>query len=93
MQDNLNAFAALPRTSQKEVRFRLTEYLGGNTFEKTLDNGAIPLHEVQNHYPMKTSNFSDFYCSLEHTENVRLNYISFFCELLTDLLSAQRYLE
>ncbi|KAL4936357.1 hypothetical protein BDV06DRAFT_227974 [Aspergillus oleicola] len=65
-QPTLNAFASLPKSSQSEVRSRLINYLSD---EATKNEYAIPLSRVKNHYPMDTKNFSDFYCSLEHTEN------------------------
>ncbi|KAL4955938.1 hypothetical protein BDW69DRAFT_159719 [Aspergillus filifer] len=65
-QSTLNTFASLPKPSQREVRRILQKVL---LDESTKDKYAIPLKDVRNHYPMATKNFTDFYCSLEHTEN------------------------
>ncbi|KAL4864726.1 hypothetical protein BDV12DRAFT_175700 [Aspergillus spectabilis] len=62
----LNAFAALSRASQREVRALLTTHLSN---PEVVEKYAIPLAKVRNHFPMDTRNFSDFYCSLEHTQN------------------------
>ncbi|KFY83116.1 hypothetical protein V498_08291 [Pseudogymnoascus sp. VKM F-4517 (FW-2822)] len=67
--DNLNAFAALPRSVQIQVRQRLIELLSRPDYVNFLEAALTPLENVTNHYPMKTTNFSDFYCSLEHTRN------------------------
>ncbi|KAF3762631.1 hypothetical protein M406DRAFT_263748 [Cryphonectria parasitica EP155] len=66
-REYLNAFAALPKASRKLARERLTEYLSGE--EAHAYPAFIPLNEIENHFPMDTRNFSDFYCSLEHTKN------------------------
>ncbi|KAL4922388.1 hypothetical protein BDW62DRAFT_52326 [Aspergillus aurantiobrunneus] len=67
-QPTLNTFAALPKSSQREVRALLTTLLSDkNTTIRS--KYAIPLHITTNHFPMDTRNFSDFYCSLEHTQN------------------------
>ncbi|KAL4886828.1 hypothetical protein BJY04DRAFT_176628 [Aspergillus karnatakaensis] len=65
-QSTLDAFAALPKASRKEVRAILTKEL---TNPDVVEKYSIPLNKVTNHYPMDTKNFSDFYCSLEHTTN------------------------
>ncbi|KAL4908825.1 hypothetical protein BDW74DRAFT_187333 [Aspergillus multicolor] len=65
-QPNLNTFAALPKSTHSQVRALLTEHLANPS---TRAKYAIPLEKVKNHYPMDTKNFSDFYCSLEHTQN------------------------
>ncbi|KAL4928976.1 uncharacterized protein BDV17DRAFT_298284 [Aspergillus undulatus] len=66
----LNTFAALSKTSQRQVRAILKTTLSSSDFDETARKKyAIPLKNVTNHYPMDTRNFSDFYCSLEHTKN------------------------
>ncbi|KAL4795141.1 hypothetical protein BDV19DRAFT_399005 [Aspergillus venezuelensis] len=65
-QPTLNTFASLPKPSQRDVRRILQKALSDST---TKNKYAIPLSNVKNHYPMATKNFTDFYCSLEHTEN------------------------
>ncbi|BCS20853.1 uncharacterized protein APUU_21285S [Aspergillus puulaauensis] len=65
-QPTLNAFAALPKSSHSQVRDLLTTLLSN---ADTRPKYAIPLEKVTNHFPMDTKNFSDFYCSLEHTQN------------------------
>ncbi|OHE90787.1 fumarylacetoacetase [Colletotrichum orchidophilum] len=69
--DNLNAFAALPKTSRLQVREKLIELLskGDVTKEAETKDTFHPLEAVEMHFPMDTRNFSDFYCSLEHTKN------------------------
>ncbi|KAL4804402.1 hypothetical protein BDV18DRAFT_30823 [Aspergillus unguis] len=67
-QSTLNTFAALPKSSQQEVRALLTAHFA-NTTPESRAKYAIPLDQVKNHYPMETKNFSDFYCSLEHAQN------------------------
>ncbi|KAL5336600.1 Fumarylacetoacetase, partial [Aspergillus crustosus] len=62
----LNTFAALPKSSQREVRALLTKHL---TDPEIVSKYAVPLDNVRSHFPMDTRNFSDFYCSLEHTQN------------------------
>jgi fumarylacetoacetase len=67
-QSTLNTFAALPIHTRAAVRAILTtELVKPGVREKY----GIPLEKVKNHFPMETRNFSDFYCSLEHTRNVR----------------------
>ncbi|KAL7936391.1 fumarylacetoacetate hydrolase [Trichoderma chlorosporum] len=66
LNDYLNGFAALPRSVRRAVREKLTQHLS------TVDASSpalIALSEIQNHFPMDTRNFSDFFCSLEHTQN------------------------
>ncbi|KAI9375144.1 hypothetical protein BJX61DRAFT_495030 [Aspergillus egyptiacus] len=65
-QPTLNTFAALPRSSQRQVRALLTTHLSNPEIRPKY---SIPLSRITNHYPMETRNFSDFYCSLEHTQN------------------------
>ncbi|KAL3487263.1 hypothetical protein BJX62DRAFT_246153 [Aspergillus germanicus] len=65
-QPTLNAFAALPIHTRAAVRAILTtELVKPDVREKY----GVPLEKVKNHFPMETRNFSDFYCSLEHTQN------------------------
>ncbi|KAL3475686.1 hypothetical protein BJX99DRAFT_229125 [Aspergillus californicus] len=65
-QPTLNTFAALPKTTQSEIRALLTTLLSNREIRSKY---SIPLGKVTNHFPMETKNFSDFYCSLEHTQN------------------------
>ncbi|KAL4981650.1 hypothetical protein BDW68DRAFT_172048 [Aspergillus falconensis] len=65
-QPTLNTFAALPKSTHRQVRALLTDHLAD---PNTRSKYAAPLAKVTNHYPMETKNFSDFYCSLEHTQN------------------------
>ncbi|RAK95510.1 2-hydroxyhepta-2,4-diene-1,7-dioate isomerase [Aspergillus ibericus CBS 121593] len=62
----LNTFASLPKETHVQTRAALLDLLSDNDIRKAY---AIPLSKVQNHLPMETKNFSDFYCSLEHTRN------------------------
>ncbi|OKP14843.1 Fumarylacetoacetase [Penicillium subrubescens] len=66
MQDNWNDFAVLPIGLQATVRARIRSGI----LDKIVDKALVPLSIVQNHLPMHTRNFSDFYCSLEHAKNV-----------------------
>lgn len=69
LKEYLNAFAALPRSTRQEVRKVLIEnLLAGHS--KLPKAALVPLANVVNHFPMDTRNFTDFYCSLEHTSNV-----------------------
>ncbi|KAJ5668504.1 uncharacterized protein N7477_007074 [Penicillium maclennaniae] len=66
----LNDFASLPIESRRQARQILRDSLPRLREDKARANQYfIPLGLVQNHYPMQTSNFSDFYCSLEHAQN------------------------
>ncbi|KAH8801424.1 hypothetical protein F5884DRAFT_684965 [Xylogone sp. PMI_703] len=67
--EDLNMFAALPESIRKQVRRVLIDHLSRDDYPELLGDSVIPLADVRNHFPMKTSNFSDFYCSLEHTIN------------------------
>ncbi|KAB5585768.1 fumarylacetoacetate hydrolase [Coniochaeta sp. 2T2.1] len=68
--DDLNGFAALPPSVRLALRRRLIQALSKpSRHDVHVAAAFIPLSDVTNHYPMKTSNFSDFYCSLEHTRN------------------------
>ncbi|CAK7211669.1 hypothetical protein SCUCBS95973_001193 [Sporothrix curviconia] len=51
---------------RKAVRETLQKHLSASTVPLPAE---VPLSEVQNHFPMETRNFSDFYCSLEHAIN------------------------
>ncbi|KAI2888297.1 hypothetical protein CBS63078_2070 [Aspergillus niger] len=62
----LNKFASLPKEAHVRTRAALVDLLSKNDIRKKY---AIPLSTVQNHLPMETKNFSDFYCSFEHTRN------------------------
>ncbi|KAL2870371.1 uncharacterized protein BJX67DRAFT_345393 [Aspergillus lucknowensis] len=69
-QPTLNTFAALPNATRKQVRAVLTTQLAENPDDIVANpKYATPLQRVTNHFPMDTRNFSDFYCSLEHTQN------------------------
>lgn len=65
----LNVFATTPKSTQAEVRACLVRFLEGAS-EADKDKYFIRLSLVTNHLPMATANFSDFYCSLEHAQNV-----------------------
>ncbi|PYH92849.1 2-hydroxyhepta-2,4-diene-1,7-dioate isomerase [Aspergillus ellipticus CBS 707.79] len=62
----LNTFASLSKETHTHTRAALTDLLSDDEIRKSY---AIPLSQVQNHLPMETKNFSDFYCSFEHTRN------------------------
>ena len=47
----------------------------------------IPLDQVTMHLPMHIGGYSDFYCSLEHCQNVRNSYFS--TEMTSNLLQFQ----
>ncbi|RDW58292.1 hypothetical protein BP5796_12222 [Coleophoma crateriformis] len=68
-QTTLNAFAALPSSSRLQVRETLIAFLSDNSLHGRFPDAFISLENIKNHYPMQTFNFSDFYCSLEHTRN------------------------
>ena len=72
-QGSWNAFAILSRNSRALVRDRIRHGILSNAVETAM----VPLAKVQCHLPMRTQNFSDFFCSLEHTRNVRLTFM--FC--------------
>lgn len=66
-QPILNTFAAMSKETHIKTRKWLVEFLSKAIPEKY----TIPLSQVQYHFPMSTSNFSDFFCSLEHVNNVQ----------------------
>ncbi|KAH6663825.1 2-hydroxyhepta-2,4-diene-1,7-dioate isomerase [Halenospora varia] len=66
---NLNAFAALPSSSHLQVREILTAFLLTKSSHNRFQDAFISLSNVKNYFAMQTSNFSGFYCSLEHTKN------------------------
>lgn len=66
-QPTLNTFAAMPKETHIKTRKWLVEFLSNAIPEKY----TIPLSQVKYHFPMSTSNFSDFFCSLEHVNNVQ----------------------
>ncbi|KAE8153039.1 2-hydroxyhepta-2,4-diene-1,7-dioate isomerase [Aspergillus avenaceus] len=68
-QPNLNLFASSQQAAQAAVRSRLIEFLSGEISQAKKERYFIPLAQVTNHWPMATANFSDFYCSYEHTKN------------------------
>lgn len=67
-QHNWNDFAVLPLDLRASVRARIRSGI----LDKDVDKALVPLSSVQNHLPMHTRNYSDFYCSLEHAKNVCL---------------------
>ncbi|KAK5996297.1 Fumarylacetoacetase [Cladobotryum mycophilum] len=60
-----NAFAILP----SDVRTAFRDRLKAGILDNTINHALLSLSTVQNHLPMVTHNFSDFYCSLEHASN------------------------
>ena len=66
-QPTLNTFAAMSKETHTKTRKWLVEFLSKDIPKKY----KIPLSQVQYHFPMSTSNFSDFFCSLEHVNNVQ----------------------
>ncbi|KAK6366037.1 hypothetical protein LTS17_011004 [Exophiala oligosperma] len=62
---NWNAFAVLPTGVRSAFRALLKSGIANGGVKKAM----IPLAAVQNHLPMHIHNFSDFYCSLEHSKN------------------------
>ena len=66
-QPTLNTFAAMSKETHIKTRKWLVEFLSKAIPGKYI----IPLSQVQYHFPMSTSNFSDFFCSLEHVNNVQ----------------------
>jgi len=66
-QPTLNTFAALPQNVRQQVRQKIIEDIQNSN----VDNEClIPLWKVTMHLPMRIGGFSDFYCSLEHCQNV-----------------------
>lgn len=65
-----NAFAALPQEIHQAFRQILKSYL--TTRNPKSDPYASSWHRLDTitlHFPMRTTNYSDFYCSLEHATN------------------------
>ncbi|KIW15120.1 fumarylacetoacetase [Exophiala spinifera] len=62
---NWNAFASLPPDVRRAFRTRLRSGIETGDVRRAF----LPFSEVKNHLPMRTENFSDFYCSLEHHKN------------------------
>ena len=66
VQPTLNAFAALGRTAQKDVRGTLQKLIKeGRVPEKSKENVAA----VQMHLPLAVGDFTDFSCSPTHNRN------------------------
>lgn len=85
---NWNAFAAQPSSIRQQFRKLLQKWIAGQgTDLSSADAKAatILLTDVKLHYPMDTRNFSDFYCSYEHTKNVSLSRNLFVFSVSSDL--------
>lgn len=74
-QRYLNDFIALGRKKTRMVRERISELLRHDN-DELRDNVAareialIPMHEAQMLLPVRISNYTDFYSSIEHASNV-----------------------
>lgn len=68
-QASLNTFAALPQDLRKRVRERIIEDVER---DRVSEKSLVRLDECTMHLPMKIGGYSDFYCSLEHMQNVLL---------------------
>lgn len=77
-QPTLNAFAALGRSTHREVRMYLQDVLSEDTnFPEVLKHNVplqkkvlIPLKEVESHLPMHIGHYTDFYAGSNHAYNV-----------------------
>jgi fumarylacetoacetase len=63
----LNAFAALSHSVRLDVRNTIIQDIEASQIEEEC---LIPLDLVTMHLPMHIGGYSDFYCSLEHCQNV-----------------------
>ncbi len=75
LQDTLNDFITLGRPTWRKVRNRIAEIFeaGNNDLKNNDDHRAAVLHpvdEVQMLLPVFTQDYTDFYSSMEHAENV-----------------------
>lgn len=64
---NLNAFAALPAKTRTAVREQLISALKDGSLPEEI---AHKLSEIQSHLPVNIPGYTDFFCSLEHCQNV-----------------------
>ncbi|KAF2814482.1 fumarylacetoacetate hydrolase [Mytilinidion resinicola] len=66
-QPSLNTFAALPSTTRTAIRAHLIEALRDSEVPESC---LISLPEARMHLPMQIGGYSDFFCSLEHCQNL-----------------------
>ena len=68
-QTGLNAFAALSLSTRRTVREQLIkDTTSGDIPEESL----VKLDSVTMHLPFAIGEYTDFYCSLEHVQNVSI---------------------
>ncbi|KAK3904162.1 hypothetical protein C8A05DRAFT_13928 [Staphylotrichum tortipilum] len=70
-KSTLNAFAALPKSVQNDVRTAIQEAYGdGSLNTSVFPHGSVEdISKVQLHMPVEVGDFADFSCSLEHVQN------------------------
>ena len=94
MKRFLNHFAALPSDLRRKVRSKIIADLQSCAIE---DDSFVSLSEVTLHIPFEIGGFSDFYCSLEHSNNVNghrtpLNILMFYLLLMNHCLTLLLYI-
>jgi len=76
-QTSLNSFAALPRTTRSAIRNKIIDVLQNKhstLFSDPVFNHAAfhKQNKAQMHLPMEIGDFTDFFCSRTHADNVSL---------------------
>ena len=74
-QSNLNAFIALGKDAWSEVRHKLSSLLQKSNPRLQEDEALkqrvlIPIHKIKMHLPVQVGDYTDFYSSKEHAQNV-----------------------
>lgn len=68
LKPHLNTFAALPRQMRTSVRLQLIHDIKNDSIPREC---LVPFDAVTMHTPFQIGGYSDFYCSLEHVQNVQ----------------------
>ena len=77
VQTDLNAFAALPSSDRTRVRKLIIQNLQDGSSPLFNDEGLndkafLPMEQVQMHLPMSIGDYTDFFSSYVHAQNVRV---------------------
>ena len=77
-QSDLNTFASLPASERSHVRALVIENLRNESsalFRKTALNeqAFVAMDDVQTHLPMTITDYTDFFSSYVHAQNVSLS--------------------
>jgi fumarylacetoacetase len=69
-QPSLNGFMAAGPGAWREVRSRLTDLVGDDTWRSRVEPALLPLDAVELLLPFTVADYVDFYSSLEHATNL-----------------------